>query len=186
MLLIWKDTYQYSFLNWDKLYFILNFSSDSIQNLDSILHKYSTISFRKGRKLVKSTSNDFQSQNNKKRKRKREAKRKEEAKPCTFRSAQPKTRYRRKSRIRFEKQVEFSHLASSTSVRRSAPIRISSSEIFSKNRNVSIPEPEPNDNIIQEFLTDVILSRNVFIARPGFQILSPRYLTLIVELEFLS
>lgn len=69
----------------------------------------STISFTEDRKLYKIHFQRFQFQNNKKGERKREGKRREEAKPCTFlnRSAQPKTRYRRKSRIRFEKQVEF-------------------------------------------------------------------------------
>lgn len=122
--------------------FFSKFQLDSIQ--------VSTISLTEDRKLYKIHFQRFQFQNNKKGERKREGKRREEAKPCTFLnrsraigSTQNSLSSKIKDSIRKTSGIP-SHLASSTSVRRSvAPIRISSSvraEIFSKNRNVSILE----------------------------------------------
>ena len=81
--------------------------------------------------------------------------------------------YRQNSRIRFGKQAEFSRPANSThsSIRRSAPIRDTRARALERFRKVRtllrwIPEgpsfrrqaTEPNDNIIQKFLEEAIVS----------------------------
>lgn len=103
-------------------------------------------SFTEDRKLIKSTSNDFNPKTIRRRENEKgRGGRREEAKPCTFLnrskaigSSQNSLSSKIKDSIRKTSGIP-SHLASSASVRR-ANTNLERGEIFLKNRNVSILE----------------------------------------------